>query len=130
MEVREYRPEDLNAVRTLLLESGWRGRAEDPARLATIIDAGTFALVAEIDGEVVGFGRAVTDGVSNGYLSMLVVSPLHRRRGIGRSLVSALVGDDPRITWVLRAGIPESVPFWEAMGFGRSRIAFERPRSE
>lgn len=130
VRIREYHPEDLNAVRALLLGSGWRGRADDPERLGNIIAAATRALVAEIDGAVVGFGRAVTDGVSNGYISMLVVSPDHRRQGIGRALVGVLTGDDPRLTWVLRAGIPDSVPFWEAMGFRRSEIAFERPRSE
>lgn len=128
--IRSFRSDDLEPVRALLLGSGWRGRAEDPERLGAIIDAATTALVAEVDGIVVGFVRAVTDGVSNGYVSMLVVSPEHRRRGIGRALVSTLIGDDTRITWVLRAGIAESVPFWEAMGFRRSEIAFERPRSE
>jgi len=128
--IRRFVQEDLEAVRSLLLGSGWGGRAEDRERLAVIIDAATTALVAEVDGRVVGFARAVSDGVSNGYLSMLVVSPDQRRQGIGRALVTALVGDGPRLTWVLRAGIAESVPFWEAMGFRRSAIAFERPRSE
>jgi GNAT superfamily N-acetyltransferase len=129
MHVREFRSSDLDAIRSLLLDAGWRERAEDRGRLAEIVAAASAALVAEIDDVVVGFGRAVTDGVSNGYLSMLVVSPVHRRRGIGSALVEALVGDDARLTWVLRAGIPESVPFWEALGFRRSEIAFERPRS-
>ena len=71
----------------------------------------------------------MTDDTSNGYLSMIVVAAHQRRRGIGRSIVEALTGDDPRITWVLRAGHPGSGGFWEALGFLRSEIAYERVRS-
>ena len=53
---------------------------------------------------MVGFARALCDGVSNGYLSMVAVAEDKRGLGIGRELVQRLTGDDPDITWVLRAG--------------------------
>ena len=126
--IRAATPGDLEAIRALFLAEGWGPRVEDPERFRSIVDAATTAVVAEEDGEVVGFGRCVTDGVSNGYLSMVVVAPTHRRNGIGRSIVEALTGEDPRITWVLRAGHAGSDRFWEAIGFRRSEIAFERVR--
>ncbi len=126
--IRAYAPSDLDRVRELLVAEGWGARAEDAERLRRIIEHATSAVVAEVDGRVVGFGRCLTDGVSNGYISMLVVDPEHRRRGIGRALVEALIPDDPTLSWVLRAGRTGSEKFWEAMGFRKSEIAYERPR--
>ena len=125
--LRPATADDLDAISALLTTEGWGPRAE-PEALARAIDAATRAVVVEDHGEIVGFGRCVTDDVSNGYLSMVVVAPDHRRSGIGRAIVAALTGDDPRITWVLRAGHPGSDGFWEAIGFRRSEIAYERVR--
>lgn len=127
--IRAATAADHGAIRALLVREGWRLRTEDPRRLASIVEAADRAVVADGEGAIVGFGRAVTDGVSNGYLSMVVVDSAHRRRGIGRAIVDALTGDDPRITWVLRAGREGSEAFWEAVGFRRSEVAMERVRT-
>jgi GNAT superfamily N-acetyltransferase len=125
--IRLARSGDVVAISALLIAEGWGSRAE-PDRLAGAIAAATRAVVAEEDGEVVGFGRCVTDDVSNGYLSMVIVAPRFRGEGLGRAIVDALTGDNPRVTWVLRAGHPGSDGFWEAIGFRRSEITYERVR--
>lgn len=125
--IRSARSDDVAAISALLVAEGWGARAE-PDRLVEAIDAATRAVVAEENGEIVGFGRCITDDVSNGYLSMVMVAPARRHRGIGTAIVDALTGEDPRITWVLRAGHRGSDGFWEAIGFRRSEIAYERLR--
>ena len=128
MQVRSVTTSDFQAVHHLLVVSGWAHRVGDVEDLERLILASQLAVVAVDDGEVVGFARAITDGISNGYVSMVVVAERHRRRGIGQALVEGLVGSEPNITWVLRAGRTGAAEFFEKLGFSASSTAMERPR--
>lgn len=122
-------PQEYELVRQFLSENGWAHRVADPERFVKMMQ-GTDRSVAAWDGErVVGFGRALCDGVSNGYLSMIVVAEAARGQGIGREIVQRLIGTDPEITWMLRAG-HGSEGFWSKIGFTTSEIAMERTRQE
>ena len=127
MEFRSITPEDYEPVRQFLVEVGWEHRVGSPEQFRRMIENTDRTIVAWDDSQIVGFARALCDDVSNGYISMVAVAAEQRSQGIGRKLVECLIGDDPRITWVLRAG-RGSKEFWERIGFKGSQVAMERVR--
>jgi predicted N-acetyltransferase YhbS len=130
MHIRSVRSIEIDHVRQLLQECGWEHRLADLRRLEDLIARSQVALVA-VDEEqrVIGFVRALSDGISNGYISMLAVSEPHRRKGVGAALIRECIGQDAGMTWVLRAGRPGLTAFYERFGFRTSSVAMERPRA-
>ena len=87
------------------------------------------ALVAEVEGQVVGFvlGMAVDlmpdifDQRPSGFLADIYVEPHMRRHGVGRSLVNALIDwfrqcSIHTFEWHVSSNNPEGIAFWRSMG--------------
>lgn len=129
IEYRPAQPSDYDAIAKFLSQNGWEKRVSDPVRFNQMLENASRTVVAMENDRIVGFARALCDGVSNGYIGTVAVAEDRRRHGIGRELVTRLMGDDPRITWVLRSG-RGSDKFWRKMGFEFSSIAMERTRVE
>src|SRR5947209_6160691 len=127
MEFRPIAPDDYEPVRQFLSEVGWGHRVGDPGKFKKMMENTGRAVVVLEGSRVVGFARALCDEVSNGYISMVAVAADRRGRGVGGELVRRLIGNDTRITWVLRAGRGSS-GFWGKMGFKPSEVAMERVR--
>ena len=129
MELKAITPADYETVRKFLIEVGWQHRVGSSEQFSRVMENTDRTVVAWDASRVVGFARALCDDVSNGYVSMVAVAAERRGEGIGRKLVEFLMGDDPGITWVLRAG-SGSEEFWSKVGFKRSEVAMERVRSQ
>ena len=114
--VTSGRPE---AVVDLYMDAGWweEGWSEDviPAMVAN-----SFRFVALFDGsELVGMGRALSDGVSDAYIQDIVVRTDYRGQGWGQKIVSRLVKElrAAGIDWIGLVGAPGTKAFYEKLGF-------------
>lgn len=68
-------------------------------------------------GELVGFGRAVSDGCSLAYLADVFVLAEHRGRGLGRGLVAEMIDNGPGadFRWMLHTA--DAHGLYRAFGF-------------
>lgn len=70
---------------------------------------------------LVGFARAVTDGILRAYVEDVVVAPDWRDRGIGRALLAGLMEQLRPIPVVTLFCSPDLVRYYEASSFKRTR---------
>jgi GNAT superfamily N-acetyltransferase len=119
---------DVEAVhRYLTGESYW---AAGRARLVTEQLVREAARVVGLyrDGRLVGFCRAVSDGVTFAYLADVFVLPEHRGGGRGVALVEEMVVNGPlaRVRWFLRTA--DAHGLYRRFGFGPATPeTMERP---
>jgi ribosomal protein S18 acetylase RimI-like enzyme len=129
IDIREIDSSEYELVRQLLMTNGWSHRVDDGANFYKLLENSHVRLVALKDHRIIGFIRAITDQISNGYISMLVVHPYFRRQGIGKALINAAISYvNPSVTWVLRPGRPGAADFFAAIGFNQSEEAMELKR--
>ena len=114
--VTSVKPE---AVVDLYMDAGWweEGWSEDviPAMVKY-----SFRFVGLFDGsELVGMGRALSDGVSDAYIQDIVVRTDYRGQGWGQKIVSFLVRElrTAGVDWIGLIGAPGTKDFYEKLGF-------------
>ena len=96
LTVRDLLPDEVEPVRLFLGLHGWGHRTGSGDYFAQLIENSQRTAVALSGEQIIGFARGITDGLSNGYLSMVVVDGQHRRAGVGRALVEHVMGTTPR----------------------------------
>jgi GNAT superfamily N-acetyltransferase len=70
---------------------------------------GSWRVLGAYDGvAMVGYARAISDGVSLAYLADVFVLRSHRGRGLGRRLIAAMVEEGPgrEFRWLLHSSDP------------------------
>jgi ribosomal protein S18 acetylase RimI-like enzyme len=112
----------LPGIMQLCSVEGWKTYSTDPELTWKALTApGVYTVVAEKDGDVVGFAQLQSDGVVQAHLSLLLVAQEHRRQGIGSRLISDAFkrSGAQRIDLITEEseGFYRSLPHKECFGF-------------
>jgi GNAT superfamily N-acetyltransferase len=117
---------DFPAIQSLSAVQGWSTPIKRAAESLVAWRASWPAIIAEADGEVVGFLRALSDGAVSTYVAGLLVAPTWRGRGLGRALLDACQALAPTTRLDVLAE-PEAIEFYTQTGF-RPDAGFRRRR--
>lgn len=100
-------PAVVDGVLALYAEAGWLD-GETPAQLECALENSHKICCAFDDKKLVGFFRAISDGVGDAYLLDLFVSVKYRKLGIGRKLAQTLVASlrAEGISWITAISTP------------------------
>ena len=110
--------EHLNQLRELYCEAGWIEAGDAADFLVPAITGSTVAAGAFENGELVGFGRALSDGCSDAYIQDVVVRKDQRGKGIGRHIIRFLEVElrCKGIDWIGLVGEPGTENYYSKLG--------------
>src|SRR5262245_39639434 len=113
---------DIGAALSLQRLEGWNQTERDWSRLLQLEPAGCFA--AEVDEHVIATVTTTTYGGTLAWIGMMLVAPEHRRRGIGRQLLSTALDhlQAAGIAAVKLDATPGCRPLYEVLGFVREGL--------
>lgn len=105
----------IDALAALRASCGFFPRSRDEIRAQ--LEGSRWIAAAFAGDALVGFARAISDGITNAYVSSVMVDAAVRRRGVGRELMRRLMdGRPPAMRWVLHARA-DAIDFYRAIGF-------------
>jgi ribosomal protein S18 acetylase RimI-like enzyme len=100
----------------------------DPEVLQRQLQGSRWTVSAWDDERLVGFVRAISDGVTNAYVCTFVVDAEYRNRGIGSAMLERLVAGKDGVRWVLHAQ-PAAKPLYARHGFKPAVDMMRRDRA-
>jgi len=109
-------PFDYLEVHELRLAIGW---TSDPERQRKEIENCYANFSVRLNGRLVGYLNAISDGVSDALLNNLIVHPDYQRKGIGKSLLETAVKElsEDGVRFFNIVFKEELVPFYKKCGF-------------
>jgi len=90
----------------------------DPEMLKIAAENSHTVCTVFLDKAIVGFGRAISDGQYQSAIYDVVVLPAFQGKGIGRSIMVALLEKLPKAAPVLIFTAPGKQDFYRKLGFG------------
>jgi len=113
----------------LFNQAGWSDKTSDLDRLHLMVENSQIVVTAWEEGKMIGFARCVTDYVFNGQINNVIVDQEYRGMGIGKELVSKILTDSNKVTYILR-GDPDNIDFYKQIGFKDAVLSLVYNRGE
>lgn len=109
----------LSDLQSLYMQEGWSDEKDTQERLQKIIDGSFLVVGCFLNKKMIGFGRVISDGVSDGYLQDIIVDQQWRGHHIGKKIVSLLTNTCQQmgINWLFLISVPTAIPFYQKLNW-------------
>lgn len=117
---RELTPEQVNQLVDLFQQEWWtKSRQKADVERLMAHARPIFAFVDPLNGELVAFARAMTDGVYKAMIFDIIVKDTWRNTGLGRLLMETIMTDSvlARVKHRELYCLEDMLPFYEKWGF-------------
>jgi ribosomal protein S18 acetylase RimI-like enzyme len=123
VEIKILVQADRESLKKLYQQAGWWDEDDETGDGGVWIDAlvkGSFCFVGAFAGEeMIGMGRAVSDGVSDAYIQDVTVLRKFRGQGVGARIMEKIVDflQSRKIGWIGLVAEPGTLDFYRRLGF-------------
>ncbi|MFC1887071.1 GNAT family N-acetyltransferase [Thermodesulfobacteriota bacterium] len=100
-------------------EAWWTEGADDTNSAAKIVAGSYCFVIATVGNEIIGMGRAISDGASDSYLQDITVKASYRNQGVGSQIIERLVRrlNSAGLKWIGLIAERGSHEFYSRLGF-------------
>lgn len=118
-EVRLLKCAPASSLERIYRSVGWYDESFSAEALGKICENSTLFAGAFINDEMVGMGRVISDGVSDGCIQDVAVIKEFQGLGIGKAIVKTLVDEALKlgIDWLQLIATPDNEKFYASLGF-------------
>ena len=111
--------EQMRQIIDIYMEKGWWSEEDHPDLVARIVSGSHCFVVAESQGEIIGMGRAISDGASDAYIQDVAVKNNFKRRGIGKKILETILSriENDGLGWIGLIAEKGSREFYSDLGF-------------
>ncbi|MCD8826298.1 GNAT family N-acetyltransferase [Staphylococcus gallinarum] len=117
----QFNINDVEDMMEVYHSNGWEGRSQED--IIKIFNISTHVIIAKKDAKVVGFIRALSDGVFNAAIYDLVVHIDYQQQGIGKAMINLMLEHLGELSCVHLISTTGNEVLYEKMGFRKLKTS-------
>ena len=112
---------EVEELKFLFSQTSWASKREDHDIEKMLNNLSVFVSIRD-NSVLIGFGRAITDGIYRALIDDIIVDHTHQGKGIGRIIVESLLDQLEGVEEIFLNTKPELEDFYKRFGFSKIKI--------